>query len=102
MVSNLDLKGFELLKPFGAEIAGRTGAAAIAPFMPMRTVSFITSDAFLHDQIDKGIAAQIFRQLPCLGLVDEHQWRMDLNFLRQTQRKRLSGGRHGLVSAIGI
>src|SRR3954462_15493578 len=60
-----------------AELAGRAGAAAIAPVMADAALAFLASGGLLDDELDEILAAKRVRQRPGLGLGPPHQRRVE-------------------------
>src|SRR5262249_45376404 len=85
-----------------AKLAGRTGAAAIAPGMPRAPLAAIAGMAYFDHQPDQSLAAELMRKLPGLGLRQPHQRRVDGEGNLGAEPDRLSKRAQRRVAAIGI
>src|SRR6202008_3186943 len=84
------------------QCAGRTFAAAEAPVVARAALAEIAGMGVLANQVDQAGAAEPERQPPGRGLVQPHQWRVQLEALRHAEIERIVERADGLVAAIRI
>ena len=94
--------GAVLFPALGAQVAGRTGAAAIAPIVQHVARALVAGVGVVDDDVDQRLAAQVLGHLPGLGLVYPHQRRGDAQAALQPQVQRDLQGLHGVIAAVGI
>src|SRR5215813_10857492 len=61
-----------------SQLAGRALAAAMAPVMPRAALAEIASVGVVADQVEQPCPSEVVRELPGRGLVEPHQWRVQL------------------------
>src|SRR6266508_1394673 len=86
----------------GPQPTGRTGAAAIAPIVPVRAVAEIAGVGVLDQQVDEWVAADLMREREGRRLVDPHQRRMDDEAAIHAEIERKLHGLDRVVAAIRI
>src|SRR4249920_703842 len=91
-----------LLKPSGAKLAGRAGAAAIAPGMTLATLAAIAGVGVLDHQFDESLPAEALGKLPGLCLRQPHQRSLDHEGDFGAEPDRLSKRTQCRVAAVRI
>src|SRR5262245_53927814 len=86
----------------GAKLAGRTGAAAIAPNVALPPRAAIAAMSLFDDESDESLAAEPFGERPGLGLGEAHQRRLDSEGNLRAESDRLLQSAKGCVAAVGI
>src|SRR5664279_1024163 len=90
------------LVALAAQVARRAQAASIAPGVAMLAVAEVAGMRVLDDELQQRLAAEAIGHVPCSGLVEPHERRVDRHRLVETEADGDLQRLQRVVAAVGI